>query len=246
VNARAKLATVAVLPVIALGACGGDEGPDAAATTPTEAVEQSTETPATSTATSTANEPVPTDAPGSTDVPDATAAPDHADETDETVDAVEMVQGGGVDAELLVPAYLGAAPFQDVAVAEAAGWVSTAETLGCFEDAERGGMGVHWLNESLLDAELDASRPEALVYELDADGNVAGLVGHEYLVPFEAWAADAPPTLFGLDLHEHPVLPFWILHTYLWKDNPNGMFSDFNPAVRMCPDGVGVFGVDLP
>lgn len=151
-----------------------------------------------------------------------------------------------VDADLLTPAYLGAAPFQDVSAAEAAGWVSTIETLGCFENPGTGGMGVHWLNESLLDAEVDAAQPEALVYELDADGNVAGLVGHEYLVPLEAWTADEPPSLFGLEFHEHPVLPFWILHAYLWKENPHGMFNDWNPAIRMCPDGVGVFGVDLP
>jgi hypothetical protein len=97
----------------------------------------------------------------------------------------------GVDPELLLPAFLGAARFQDVAAAEAAGWVSTIDSLGCFESA-------------------------------------------------------GPPRLFGLELHEHPVLPFWILHAYLWKDNPSGMFSDWNPAVRPCPDGVGVFGVDLP
>lgn len=151
-----------------------------------------------------------------------------------------------VDPDLLTPAYLGAAPFQDVSAAEAAGWVSTIETLGCFENPGTGGMGVHWLNESLLDAEVDAAQPEALVYELDADGNVAGLVGHEYLVPLEAWTADEPPSLFGLEFHEHPVLPFWILHAYLWKENPHGMFNDWNPAIRMCPDGVGVFGVDLP
>ena len=41
-------------------------------------------------------------------------------------------------------------------------------------------------------------------------------------------------------------LPFWILLAHLWKDNPSGMFADWNPSVRMCPGGVGVFGVDLP
>lgn len=160
--------------------------------------------------------------------------------------APSMEHGGDVDLDLLVPAFLGAVAFQDIAVAEAAGWVSTIDTLGCFEKADEGGMGVHWLNETLFDAELDPAQPEALVYELDAEGEVVGLVGHEYLVPIEAWTEDDPPSLFGLDLHEHPVLPFWILHAYLWKDNPSGMFNDWNPTVRMCPDGVGVFGVDLP
>lgn len=107
-------------------------------------------------------------------------------------------------------------------------------------------MGAHWLNESLLDAELDPARPEALVYELDASGDVVGLVAHEYLVPIDAWTEDDPPSLFGVEFHQHPVLPFWILHAYLWKDNPSGMFNDWNPAVRRCPEGVDVFGTDLP
>lgn len=37
----------------------------------------------------------------------------------------------------------------------------------------------------------------------------------------------------------------WVLHVLLWKDNPAGIFEDWNPAV-LCPDGVPVFGVDLP
>lgn len=161
-----------------------------------------------------------------------------------TAPARESNHGTDIDEDALLTAYLGAAPFQDVAVAEAEGWAGTIDTLGCFENAEEGGMGVHWLNESLLDAELDPARPEALVYELDADGEIAGLVGHEYLVPLEAWSGDEPPALFGQELHEHPVLPFWILHLYIWKANPAGLFADWNPAVRMCPDGVPVFGED--
>ena len=142
----------------------------------------------------------------------------------------------------LLPAYLATAPYQDVAVAEAAGWASTADTLGCFEDPGRGGMGVHWLNEALLDDRVDLSRPEALVYELGADGQVEGLVAHEYLVPVDAWTGEAPPELLGVPFHQHPVLPFWILHLHLWKHNPAGMLEDWNPAVRPCPDGVDVFG----
>ena len=149
-----------------------------------------------------------------------------------------------IDGEVLRSAYLGAAAFQDVAVAEAAGWASTLDTLGCFENPDLGGMGVHWLNEALLDDVVDPARPEALVYELDARGAVVGLVGHEYLVPLDAWTAETPPSLFGVDFHPHPVLPFWILHAYLWKPNPNGMFADWNPTVRMCPEGVTVFGTD--
>jgi len=37
-----------------------------------------------------------------------------------------------------------------------------------------------------------------------------------------------------------------VLHLWLWKDNVNGAFADFNPAVRLCPAGVPIFGRDLP
>ena len=143
-------------------------------------------------------------------------------------------------------AMLATAAFQDVAVAEGAGYASSLESLGCFMNPELGGMGVHYIKESLLDANLDVAEPEALVYELDASGQVTGLVAHEYIVPVDAWTSKNPPRLFGMDLHRHPVLPLWVLHAWLWKANPAGMHADWNPAVRPCPDGVPVFGVDRP
>lgn len=154
--------------------------------------------------------------------------------------------GAAIDPAEQAAAMLATAAYQDVAAAEAAGYATTADTLGCFEAAAQGGMGLHWLNEPLLDATVDITRPEALVYELDAGGDVVGLVAHEYIVPVEAWTAAEPPTLFGIPFHEHATLPLWVLHAWLWKDNPVGMFADWNPAVRQCPDGVPIFGVDLP
>jgi len=143
-------------------------------------------------------------------------------------------------------AQLATAAFQDVGAAEAAGYASTLDTLGCFQDPTQGGMGLHYLDQSLMDATVDIAHPEALVYELAADGTIAGLVAHEYIVPIEAWTSAEPPTLFGVDFHHHPTLPLWVLHTWIWKDNVNGVFADWNPAVRQCPTGVPIFGVDLP
>jgi hypothetical protein len=145
-------------------------------------------------------------------------------------------------AEDRIVAMKATAAYQDVAVAEDAGWGSSLDTLGCFESPEEGGMGVHYINDSLMDATVDATQPEALVYELDATGHVTGLVAHEYIVPVDAWTAKQPPQLFGMSFHRDPVLPLWVLHTWLWKDNPAGVFADWNPAVRLCPDGVKVFG----
>jgi hypothetical protein len=137
-----------------------------------------------------------------------------------------------------------AAAFQDLEAAEEAGYVNTMDGLGCFQSAEHGGMGLHYLRESLLDATLDPAAPEALVYELDSDGDVVGLVAHEYIVPVAAWESESPPTVMGMELHRHAVLPLWVLHTWLWKHNPAGFFADYNPAVRMCPEGVKIFGQD--
>src|SRR5689334_14249004 len=47
------------------------------------------------------------------------------------------------------------AAFQDVDMATAAGYVSSLDTLGCFEDAAAGGMGVHLIDDSLMDATVD-------------------------------------------------------------------------------------------
>ncbi|HEX2152422.1 MAG TPA: S-layer homology domain-containing protein [Acidimicrobiia bacterium] len=146
----------------------------------------------------------------------------------------------------LAQANLATAAYKDVEVAEADGWMSTLTTLGCFENPELGGMGVHYLNEGLLDDSVSAGSPEALVYELDNNGEIAALVAHEYIVPVDAWTSSEPPMLFGRHFHQHPVLPLWVLHAWVWEDNPSGMFEDWNPKVRQCPDGVPVFGVDLP
>lgn len=137
------------------------------------------------------------------------------------------------------------AKFHQVTHAEAAGYASTIDTLGCFENPGVGGMGLHYLNAGLLDDVPEADAPEALVYEMRPNGKLK-LVALEYIVPIDAWEGQMPPSLFGQHFHQHPVLPLWILHLWIWEPNPTGMFEDWNPRVAMCPDGVPVFGVDLP
>ena len=139
------------------------------------------------------------------------------------------------------------ARFHEVSHAESAGFGSTLGVLGCFESPE-GGMGVHYLNGGHLeDLDPDVGEPEALVYEMHADESLR-LVALEYIVPREPWDATHTemPMLFGQMFHPHPVLPLYVLHAWVWKPNPDGMFSDWNPRVGECPEGVPVFGVDLP
>ncbi|MPZ53625.1 MAG: hypothetical protein GEU79_12990 [Acidimicrobiia bacterium] len=153
------------------------------------------------------------------------------------LDAVATNVGGPVAAQL-AEVNLANAKYQDVEEAEADGYE---RFLACFEHPAEGGMGQHYVNQALLDGNVEANRPEAMVYELDADGEIVGLVAHEYIVPVDAWTEDEPPSLFGQEFTQHGVLPVWKLHIWIWKDNPNGAFADHNPKVRLCPEGEPVF-----
>ena len=112
--------------------------------------------------------------------------------------------------------------------------------LGCVSGPERGAMGVHFVNPGLLgDDVMDPTQPEALIYEFK-DGT-ARLVGVEFIVFADLWhqthALDDPPTIERQLLHfvESPNrfgLPaHYELHVWAWRDNPNGVFVDWNPRV---------------
>jgi hypothetical protein len=147
------------------------------------------------------------------------------------------------------------AQFHSFDAALAAGY--TAEVvdlngLACIDDIENhtGGMGIHYLNlayfDSVLnghfvDGNVDASTPEAVIYEPTANGRLR-LVAVEYIVTKEGWEAShgagAPaPSLFGRDFELVPAgnrygLPdFYELHAWIWKHNPLGMHNDWNPTV---------------
>ena len=106
----------------------------------------------------------------------------------------------------------------------------------CFE-SQAGGMGVHYVRN--VDDTADATDPEAMVYEVGDDGGVR-LVGVEYVVP-EEFVEDADgnvvalPSLHGQEFHKHSSLPLYILHAWIWEENSEGVFADFNPAVNGCP-----------
>lgn len=104
----------------------------------------------------------------------------------------------------------------------------------CFDNAA-GGMGVHYVKG--VDGVVDASVPEAMVYEI-TKGRSLKLVGVEYIVPDKLVEAAHPPVLFGQEFHHHDYLPVYILHVWVRKSNPSGMFADFNPTVKPCPGPV--------
>ncbi len=121
------------------------------------------------------------------------------------------------------------ARFHSVTQAEKAGYV---EFLDCF-DSEEGGQGQHYVDLGALDGTVDPLAPESLVYEI-VDGKLK-LVSVEYIVPSPFVDPANPPELFGEHFHEDPSLGVWVLHAWIWRSNPDGVFADYNPAVASCP-----------
>lgn len=143
--------------------------------------------------------------------------------------------------ELLAAARKATLPFTDLQAALAANYVKFPDLQGdCVAQAGQGGMGIHYLNATLLgDAELDPLRPEFLVYRKTAGGKHE-LVALEFVVFAPVWDAlhAQPPVLFGHPLHlvrtpnrYGTAMPFYELHVWLWEHNRNGLFNDWNPAV---------------
>ncbi len=113
----------------------------------------------------------------------------------------------------------------DVSRAQAAGY--TAKLTECMTHPE-GGMGFHYGNLAYIDGNARVAEPEILIYEPQADGSLK-FVGIEFVVPFTASAT--PPSLFGLDFHRNEAFQLWVLHVWLYRENPSGMFADWNPNV---------------
>jgi len=108
------------------------------------------------------------------------------------------------------------------------------ECIMAFDDS--GGMGIHWVNGGLLDAELDPSEPEVLVYAPKSNGGLE-LVALEYVIFDSAVPAGTTPTVVGQELtfvpegNRYDVPAFWQRHVWLYEDNEAGLFADFNPSV---------------
>jgi hypothetical protein len=126
-------------------------------------------------------------------------------------------------------------PFLDVAVAEADGY---SPAFGCVSGPQEGAMGVHYINGALVgDGELDAWKPEALMYEVSRGR--ARLLGVEYIVDAATWLAThgGPPVLEGQMFqfvsspNRYGLPAFFELHVWAWRGNPSGTFADWNMRV---------------
>jgi hypothetical protein len=121
------------------------------------------------------------------------------------------------------------------------GWGEVIDENGisCIADpAGTGAMGIHFANGArVTDGVIDASQPEAAVYEPRADGSLH-LVAFEYIV-FVGDFGNTPPELFP----GHPFMytgapnrfrlpAFWSQHVWIGKGNPNGNLAMWNPNVK--------------
>ena len=57
----------------------------------------------------------------------------------------------------------------------------------------------------------------------------------EYIIPWSAWVSAAPPQLYGRSFTSVTSLHLWALHAWIWRPNPDGMFANYNPNVKLCP-----------
>ena len=109
-------------------------------------------------------------------------------------------------------------------------------------DYPPGAMGVHFLNTSHVGPTLDPAKPQVLLYE-PVEGKLK-LVGAEWFVPAAVVGDKPAPAIFGqtlagpMDGHE-PIMPaalrHYDLHVWFWKENPRGMFTSTNAAVKCDP-----------
>jgi hypothetical protein len=132
----------------------------------------------------------------------------------------------------------------------------TADMMG--RPAADGAMGVHYFRPDLLGITAppsprvngngtytDFRAPAILIYEPQADGSMQ-LVAVENLVFQASWAAaghNSPPTFHGVPYdtmqddpatttdEAHNFEPHFDRHVWLYRENPNGVFKPFNPAV---------------
>jgi hypothetical protein len=132
----------------------------------------------------------------------------------------------------------------------------TSDMMG--RPASLGAMGVHYFRPDLLGiteppsprvggvgTHTDFRKPGILIYEPQDDGSLE-LVAVENLVFARSWretGQSAPPTFHGVPYdamiddpttetdEAHMFEPHFDRHVWIYRDNPNGVFAPFNPAV---------------
>lgn len=108
--------------------------------------------------------------------------------------------------------------------------------LGCVSGPDHGAMGVHYVNGSLVNGPIDPTKPQALIYEPTSKGHNT-LVAVEFIILAGALPANSAPEVAGHLMqyvdspNRYGLPPFFELHVWAWKDNPQGPFVDWNNDV---------------
>ncbi len=118
------------------------------------------------------------------------------------------------------------ARYHRVDVARADGFV---QILPCLEHPTAGGLGIPYGRLDRFDTTIDLNEPEILFYEPQKTGRLR-LVGGEPVVPIALWGSEAP-SLFGREFHRNEEHGLYGLHMWIWKHNPDGVLSFWNPEV---------------
>lgn len=119
------------------------------------------------------------------------------------------------------------ARFADVNVATAEGYAP----IPCVSGIEGGAMGIHYVNGALIeDGLVDIEKPEAVMYEPQADGPMQ-LVAVEYITTKGPANLDGHLFSFTNSPNRYGLPPFYELHVWAWRTNPTGTFADMNPDV---------------
>ena len=117
--------------------------------------------------------------------------------------------------------------FADVAVAKSEGYAP----IPCVSGIDGGAMGVHYVNQKLLDdPAVDIGKPEAVLYEPSADGKLT-LVAVEYITEKGPAALGSQLFSFTNAPNRYGLPAFYELHVWAWRANPTGPFADMNPDV---------------
>jgi hypothetical protein len=106
------------------------------------------------------------------------------------------------------------------------------QLTGCMVDPTLGGMGFHYAKADAFDGVIDPTAPKALLYEPDSNGQLR-LVAVEFIVPYSIAPREGPaPRVFDQDFVHNDDFQIWMLHAWIFKNNPSGIFATWNPNVN--------------
>ncbi len=114
-------------------------------------------------------------------------------------------------------------------------------------------MGVHFINTANIGPVPDPIKPQVILYEPVGKDSLR-LTGVEWFVPL-ATGVKERPVIFGQSMigpmeGHQPIMDKEVIHydlpVWLYKDNPAGMFSQSNAAVKCTGRSYIVTASDTP